>query len=149
MATKEVIWDLVSLMASMWTFPGKDLKMTAEGYHMALRDLSDTQVKEAVTALLSEWGKAAPPKPADILLIAKETAPVSNKPSRLPPRERSHDEIMQKIWRDTYHMQAIQDVLGEKRRHDPSERWSREEWLAISKRQGEYREEILEQAGTG
>lgn len=142
MATKETITDLIRSMASVWNFPGKDLKATAGAYHVALRDLSDDDVKGAITALLSEWTKNSPPKPADIRMTAATFKTISQALPGLPQREPSHEEIMLKVRRDTYACRAIAEVLGEHRRHEHPRFWTRPEWLAIAKRQKELRTEL-------
>ena len=142
MATRETTWDAIQSMASVWTFPGKDLKATAEAYYLALRDLSDDQLTDAVTALLSSWAKASPPKPADILTKASEFKISSPRPRRLPKPAPSHDDIMHKVRCDTYHVRAITEVLGEERRHTPHWRWTAEESVKISSRQAEMRKEL-------
>ena len=142
MATKETIAEAVQSMASVWKFPSSDLKATAAAYHLALRDLADEQVTEAVTALLSSWGRNTPPKPADILAQVKEFEISSPRPPRLPRPQPSHDDIIHKVRCDTYHVRAIREVLGEKRRHTPHWHWTAEESVAISSRQAEMRKEL-------
>lgn len=142
MATKETIWDAVQLMANVWKFPGADLKAAATAYHLALRDLGDEQVTEAITALLSSWEKATPPRPAEILKQAAEFKILSPRPPRLPKPAPSHDEIMHKVRCDTYHVRAIAEVLGERRRHTPHWQWTPEEFKAISRRQADMRKEL-------
>ena len=139
MATKETIWDMVSSMASVWTFPGNDLKATAAAYYQALRDLSDDQIMDAATALLASWQKASPPKPADIRVSVAELRISSPRQPRLPRPEPDHDEILHRIKCQTYHVRAITDVLGEERRHLHHSHWTASEWKAISKRQAELR----------
>lgn len=142
MATKEAVWEAVQSMASVWRFPGEDLKATALAYHLALRDLSDNQLAASAAELLSSWEKQAPPKPADFCRVAKELRPPLPSSPRLPPREPSHEEIMHRVKCQTYHLQAIAEVLGDKRRHDHSRNWSPEEWKAISKRQAELKADL-------
>ena len=54
----------------------------------------------------------------------------------------SHDEIMHKVRCDTYHVRAIAEVLGEKRKHVPHGEWTAAEFAAIAKRQAEMRREL-------
>ena len=60
----------------------------------------------------------------------------------MPPKEPSHAEIMHRIRCDTYASQAIAQVLGESRKHQPSSMWTRDEWLAISRLQKKMRAEL-------
>lgn len=141
MATKETVWDLVQSMATLWRFPGKDLKATAKTYHRALRDLSDDQATEAVTALLSEWGKPQAPAPADILTTAKAFKRQSNPLPRLPRSEPSHDEIIAKIKRDMAPLNAVLDVLGD---YKPFDKWTEDEKRRVARAQAAAR---LDNAG--
>lgn len=142
MATRETLWDVVSSMATVWKFPGEDLKATAKAYHLALRDLSDDQIMDAAQALLSSWTKTVPPKPADIRTTAAELKPSPYTPPRLARPEPSHEDIMHKLRCDTYHVRAVTEVLGEKRRHEHHRYWTAEEWKAISAKQAKYRAEL-------
>ena len=142
MATKEMIAEMIDSMASVWKFPREDLKATAETYYRALRDLSDDQVMDAATDLLSSWTKTAPPKPADIRTTAAELKPSPYMPPRLVRPEPSHEDIVHKIRCDLYHVRAITEVLGDKRRHEHHRHWTAEEWKAISAKQAKYRAEL-------
>ena len=126
-------------MATLWTFPSKDMKLTAEAYHLALRDLSDEAAREATTALTSEWGNRIAPKPADILMKATEFRRTLPDSPRLPPRESSHEEIMDRIKRQLAPHRIIAEVLSEERRHENPKRWTAEERREISRRQAEAR----------
>ena len=138
MATKETVWEAVQSMASVWKFPGTDLKLTAGAYYSALRDLSDEDVKRATGALLSEWTKTAPPKPADVRIIADELRPLPPRLPRPARHEPTHEEIMAKIRRDNYHVQAIREC-GVWDIHP--DKWSLEQSRAVSKRQHKLREQ--------
>ena len=138
MATKETVWDAVRLMASVWRFPNEDQKATATAYHVALSDLSDLEVTEAVKSLMHSWTKTAPPKPADIRSEALANKPSNNRPL-LPRPEPNHEDILRKIRVGSYHVNAIaQCGLADK----TPDRWTREEWLQASKRQAELRREL-------
>lgn len=66
-------------------------------------------------------------------------------PQRAPrPRRRTptHDEIMHAIRCKTYHVRAIAEVLGEKRKHVPHTEWTPAEFKAVAARQAEMRQEL-------
>jgi hypothetical protein len=117
MATKETVSQAMQLMANVWRFPGTDLAAAAEAYYLALRNLSDQQVAEAVESLLATWNRTSPPKPADLIATARDQMKLAESvtPVRaLAPRaDMSHDELIHKLRCDVYHVDAWVEAVNE------------------------------------
>ena len=143
MARPDTIAKMIKALSTVSKFQTEDLKTTAEVYHQALNDLSDQQIEDATSSLLTRWTRTMAPKPSDIRQAANEFKPRLKQP---PPRSvlegRSHEDSLRQAMVDSYAGRVIRQVLGDKAFDRHPKTWTRAEWLKVSKAQAKERKRL-------